>query len=146
MNRTEFEYLRDLPDKVIGADLRLTQRKETSPAWVADGIVIENVAEVQLRLNITYNPETGSKTFNVHVPGVGPICRLDVDGTSHKDQGRTHKHSLKTERCPARNLPWAVAMPALAGLPLLEVFRSFCEMANIRHEGSFEDPSEEIDE
>lgn len=35
------------------------------PALVAENILIENNSGVVLRLNIIYNPEVGSKTFNV---------------------------------------------------------------------------------
>ncbi|MBK9365681.1 MAG: hypothetical protein IPN01_05085 [Deltaproteobacteria bacterium] len=51
---------------------------------IAEGILIENPRRVELILSITLNPVVGSKTLNVHVPGVGPICRLDVDGAAHR--------------------------------------------------------------
>jgi hypothetical protein len=80
---------------------------------------------------------------NVHVPGIGPICRLDVDGPAHRPCGRSHKHSLQTEGCPDRNLPDGVIdRPDLAGKSLQEVFGQFCEMAQIRHTGTFEVPTE----
>jgi hypothetical protein len=77
----------------------------------------------------------------VHVPGVGPICRLDVDGVAHRPAGRSHKHSLRTERCPGENLPLAPKdRPDLSGLPLRELFVEFCRMARIEHRGAFEAP------
>jgi hypothetical protein len=141
VNRTEFEALRDVPDKVIRGDVRLSRRQATSPALVADDIAIENAHGVQLRLNITFNPEVGSKTFNVHVPGVGPICRLDVDGPAHRPAGRSHKHALRSGRCPDRNLPDDVSdRPDLSGKSVRELFDVFCQLGNIRCEGTFESP------
>lgn len=137
VNRTQFEAVRDVPGKVIRADIRFSRRQ----ALTVEGIVITNDAAVDLRLNITFNPEVGSKTFNVHVPGVGPICRLDVDGPAHRPAGRSHKHSLRTERCPDRNLPDGVVdKPELSGQSVRELFDFFCELAQIRHEGTFEAP------
>lgn len=143
VNRTEFEVLRDLPGKVIKVDIKLSNRQATRPALVAENIEIENGNEIDLRLNITYNPETGGKTFNVHVPGIGPICRLDVDGPAHRPAGRSHKHSLQAERDPDRNLPDGVMdRPDLAGQDLRAVFREFCRLAAITHHGSFFVPGE----
>lgn len=142
VNRADFEAIRDIPGKVIKGDIRLSAKKQTSPALVADGIVIENAAGAQLKLNISYNPQSGAKTFNVTVAGGGPICRLDVDGPAHRPAGRGHKHSLQTERCPDANLPDGVAdRPDLLGKPISELFEIFCEMAKIDHEGTFYPPS-----
>ncbi len=144
MNRAEFEAIRDVPDKRIVGDIRFSRPSALSPALAVQNVIIENSQGVELRLNITYNPEVGSKTFNVHVPGLGPICRLDVDGTNHRDAGRSHKHALQGERCPDRNLPDDVnGRPDLAGKGLRELFEVFCEMADITHEGDFAAPDEE---
>ncbi|OGQ86114.1 MAG: hypothetical protein A2289_27085 [Deltaproteobacteria bacterium RIFOXYA12_FULL_58_15] len=92
-------------------------------------------------MTIHYNPEIGSKGINVHVPGVSPICRIDVDGHRHGDAGRRHKHSLQTERCPDRNLPDGVIQrDDLAGCSVQEVFDAFCQAAQIRHDGTFDAP------
>jgi hypothetical protein len=110
---------------------------------VAEGIRIENAEGVELVLTISYNEVVGAKTLNVHVPGVGPICRLDVDGNAHRPAGRSHKHSLREERCPDRNLPDAIIdRPELAGSSLRAVFTDFCRMANITHLGHIEAPDE----
>jgi hypothetical protein len=146
VNRTEFETLRDIPGKIIRGDIRFSRRQATSPALVADGIVIENVGGVELRLNITVNPEVGSKTFNVHVPGMGPICRLDVDGPAHPPAGRSHKHALQSDRCPDRNLRDGVTdRPELSGKPIRALFDEFCKLGDISHEGSFETPVDSDD-
>lgn len=111
----------------------------------AENILIENSASADLRLSITYNPEVGSKTFNVHVhvQGLGPICRLDVDGTPHRPAGRSHKHSLKCNRCPDRDLPDGVVdRPDSSGKSIRELFAIFCEMGRISHQGELFAPDE----
>ncbi|WAS93277.1 hypothetical protein [Nannocystis punicea] len=139
MNRDEFEAIRDIPDKVIETNIKLSQRANTAPARVADGIVIQNSSGVALRLNISFNPESGAKTLNVCAAGVGPICRLDVDGPAHRPAGRSHKHSLQTPRCPGKNLPTGVQdRPELSGQTISELFLLFCKLAKIEHRGTFE--------
>jgi hypothetical protein len=141
VDRLDFEALRDLSDKTIKVDIRLAARRQTHPALVADNIEIENCTNTVLRMNISYNPETGSKTINVVAVGVGPICRLDVDGPAHRPCGRSHKHSLQQPRCPERSLPDGVVdRPDLAGKPIVELFAIFCEMAKISHTGTFHPP------
>lgn len=143
MNRSEFEAIRGLPEKRIRADIRFVKARATAPAVVADGIVVENTAGTELRMNLSFNPESGSKTINVYVPGLGPICRLDVDGPAHRPAGRSHKHALQTERCPDRNLPDAVAdRPELSGKAFRDVFKAFCDMARIEHDGTIDAPDE----
>jgi hypothetical protein len=142
MDRSDFERLRDLPGKVIRADIKFGQRKQ-APGFFADGIEVENSSGISLKLNVRFDPEIGSKTVNVVAMGVGPICRLDVDGPPHRPAGRSHKHSLQTLRCPERNLPDKVIdRPDLAGKTIKEIFEVFCEMAQITHEGTFTVPSE----
>lgn len=142
MDRSDFERLRDLPGKVIKADIKFSQRKQ-APGFFADGIDVENSLGISLKLNVRFDPEIGAKTVNVVAMGVGPICRLDVDGPPHRPAGRSHKHSLQTVRCPDRNLPDKVTdRPDLAGKTIKEIFEVFCEMAQIAHEGTFAVPSE----
>lgn len=144
MNRREFEALRDIPGKVIRGDIRFVARQAITPAVVAENIEILNDHQVELRLTIHVNPEIGSKTFNVHVPGKGPICRLDVDGTAHRPAGRSHEHSLQSERCPDRNLADGVDdRPELSGKSLTELFGVFCAMAKISHDGLLVPPKED---
>lgn len=143
MNRTQFEALRNLPDKIIRGDIRFVQRKATAPEVVAENLIIENAAKTDLRLSIRYNPQVGSKTFNVFMPGTGPICRLDVDGPAHRPAGRSHKHSLQGERCADRNLPDGVIDRAdLSGKSLRALFVVFCELGQISHDGQFIAPDE----
>ncbi|HWN68209.1 MAG TPA: hypothetical protein VNM90_11275 [Haliangium sp.] len=142
MNRNEFEALRNLHDKVIRGDIQFSRPNQTRPLSVAE-VAIENASGVDLRLSIRFNPEVGSKTFNVFIRGVGPICRLDVDGPAHGAAGRQHKHSLQTERCPERNLPDGVQpWPELAGRSVRECFTEFCRISNVSHIGNIFPPDE----
>ncbi len=123
MDRTTFEALRDLPGKTISADIRFVRRAVLAPVLVAEGIRIDNDGGVELMLSMSYNEVVGAKTINAYVPGVGPICRLDVDGNAHRPAGRSHKHSLQGERCPDRNLSDGVQDRAdLAGSSVRRVF------------------------
>lgn len=141
MNRLQFEAIRNVPGKHIRGDIRFAKRAATSPALVADGIVIESDGSIELRLSISFNPQVGSKTFNVHVPGVGPICRLDVDGPAHRPAGRSHNHSLQNDHCPDNNLPDGVVdNPTLAGKSVRDLFATFCAMAHIVHTGTLHTP------
>ena len=141
MNRASFEMLRDLPGKTIEGDIRFIARQAARPLLTTEELRITNSPGVDVRLNITHNPQIGSTTFNVHVPGLGPICRLDVDGQVHRPCGRTHKHSLQSEQCPDRNLPDGVIdRPDLSSRPVEVLFTAFCEMARITHDGVFYAP------
>ncbi|MGE3850565.1 MAG: hypothetical protein AB7K09_02385 [Planctomycetota bacterium] len=145
MNRTEFEALRDLPNKHVRADdIRFLRSEQHRPFFRAEGIVIENDMDVDARMTLTFNPETDSFTINVHVKEAGgAICRLDVNSTPHRPAGRTHKHSLQTERCPQRNIPDGVVdRPDLQALAPEEAFAEFCSMANITVVGEFRIPAE----
>jgi hypothetical protein len=144
VDRKDFEALRDIEGKQIEQDIRFAKRQAHLPALLAEQIRIENGEGVDLILTISYNPEVGSKTFNVHVPGRGPICRLDVDGPAHRPAGRSHKHALQDTRCPDRNLPDEVVdRPDLSGQGVRELFQEFCNMAKIEHTGVFEAPDED---
>jgi hypothetical protein len=145
MNRSEFEALRNLSDKVIRGDIVFSAGRKTAPLLIAEDIHIENSHGVDARLTIQYNPEVGSITFNVHVVGVGPICRLDVRGKPHRPAGRSHKHALKTERCPDRNLPDDVLdRPELLEKTTKELFEEFCALGHINHtDGAFRAPDED---
>jgi hypothetical protein len=137
MDGPEFRRLRDLPGKRIIGDIRLAPRSDISVAWEVKDILITNADGVDARLTIQLVTETGAKTLNVKVAGVGPICRLEVDSRPHRPAGRSHKHALYTPDCPRDNLKRHVADRSdLNGLPLKEVFDAFCRMAHITHEGA----------
>lgn len=144
MDRNAFEKLRDLPGKTLAGDVRFKANRNTAPLFTVEKLRIENSAGVDAFLNITWNPRRGSSHFNVSVAGIGPVCRLDVDGPPHRPAGGTHKHSLQTDACPDRSLPDGVVdRPDLAGKPLRELFDIFCKMAHIEFSGTFEAPPSE---
>lgn len=143
MDRNEFERLRDLSGKRIVGDIRLTQRSDISAAWEAKDIAIVNAEGVDARLTVQIVSETGAKTLNVKVTGVGPICRLEVDSRPHKPAGRSHKHALHTPECPRENLKRGVIDRGdLNGQSLNAVFDAFCRMAHIVHDGALIVPPE----
>lgn len=140
VDRAEFEALRDIPDKLIEEDIRFSKKKNLGPLQTAEDIRIANGLGYGLRLTIKYNAETGSKNFNVHISGIGPICRLDVDDQAHFPAGRSHKHSLQRPDCPDLNLPSVDDRFGESGRSIDVLFRRFCSMANIIHVGQFNLP------
>ena len=137
MDRAEFEALGDVPDKTIEEDIRFSRKKNLSPVITAEDIRIVNRLGYDLRLTIKYNPETGARNFNVHLSGVGPICRLDVDDQAHRPAGRSHKHSLQQPSCPLLNLPSVEDRPQESERSIEFLFSRFCTMAHIEHRGQF---------
>jgi hypothetical protein len=140
MTRGDFIQLRDLPDKRIREDILFLEGPDSRPNRVFSNVQIENSLGVDVRLNGTYKPGVPALSLNVTVRGVGPICRLEVNGTVHGPAGRTHKHDLRTERCPRRNLPHAEPREDLTELSPAEVWEVLCREANIVHLGRFVDP------
>jgi len=138
MDRIQFERIRDLPRKIIRGDIVLKSKKERSGVYIADDISIENSLGIEARLKIEWREETDAKCINVHVRGLGPICRLDVDSLRHKPCGRSHKHALKTPSCPENNLNIDVLdRKDLSGLDIEAVFKEFCDISHIEHSGTF---------
>lgn len=135
MTPQDFESLRSLPDKKIHGDIELRADPAHPTSYRADSVRVENAMGVDLRLNVTLKPDLPSVTFNFSVLGVGPICRLDINGTSHGDAGRTHKHEFEDEKDPQRNLPNARPRTDLEGASLEKAWDSLCEAAKIRHDG-----------
>ena len=142
MNRQEFELLRDLPDKRITADIRFVATRATDPSLTFSGVTLENTAGWIVRVNGTYKPDIPALTINFLIPDVGPICRVDINGPVHKPVGRTHKHSLRRDEDPRKNLPSADAVPEFEKLSPREAWEKLCGLAHIVHEGTFFDPSE----
>ncbi len=140
MTRQDFEKLRDLPNKEITSDIAFEKKKETTPNLVFDQVPLDNSLGVDIVLNGTYKPAIPSVTFNFVLRGVGPICRLCVNGTFHKNIGRTHKHELVRDDDPRLNLPIAIAQPDLDGKSMKEIWATLCRQANIIHTGKFIDP------
>jgi hypothetical protein len=138
MDRTQFEALRDAAGKYIEGDVRLVTMPRVPLMLAAEEIVVHNSLGVSAMLNVTFHPEVGGFKCNVHVRGLGPICRLEINGPEHRGVGRTHKHALRTERCPRQNLHRDVtARPDLHGVSMKAAWELFCGMAFIDHRGSF---------
>ncbi len=138
MDRNEFERIRDLNGKVIRGDIVLKPKKERMGVYSTEGVPIENSNGTEARLKIEWREETDAKCINVHIKGLGPICRLDVDSLRHKPCGRSHKHALKTPSCPENNLNRDVLdREDLSGLDIETVFKKFCDMSYIEHSGNF---------
>lgn len=142
MDRAQFEALRNLPGKKISADIQFTPSRETSPNLTFAKIKVDNSLGWDIELNGTYKPGVPSVTFNFVAIGVGPVCRIDVNGQEHKPAGRTHKHDLRQASDPKGNLPLAVPRLDLVDKSPVEIWRILCTQANINHTGSFLDPSD----
>lgn len=140
MNRQEFEQLRDLPGKRITADIVFSSHSKAGPNRVFEQVQVENSLELDVVLNGTYKPDIPSITFNFVIRGVGPICRIDVNGTIHGAAGRTHKHDLQRDSDPRTNLPDVVPRPDLVGKSPREVWEILCKQAGMIHTGNFVDP------
>lgn len=140
MNRAEFESLRDLPDKEVTADIVFTQKNASTLAF--QDVEIVNSLGLDLVLNGSYKPDIPAVKYNFCIKGVGPICRIEVNGTVHEGEGRTHKHDLQRESCPRKNLPFAKARRDLQDLTAKQVWNTICTSANIRHAGKFFEPGE----
>lgn len=146
MNRSEFEVLRDLAGKAIAGDIRFESKSQTRPSLTFEKAV-QNALGWDLVLNGAFNPLIPSVSFNFQVRGTGPICRLEVNGLSHKNPngvsvGRTHKHDLQEEQDSRKNLPVAQSRPELNLMTMNvgEIWAILCQQANIVHNGTFHEP------
>jgi hypothetical protein len=140
MNRNEFEQLRNLPGKRITGDIVFTAPRDGKPNLVFDQVVVANDLQWDVLLNGTYKPGIPAVSFNFVIRGLGPVCRIEVNGPIHGDAGRTHKHDLRSADDPRLNLPNAVARTDLEGRSAREVWEMLYQQANIIHEGTFHDP------
>jgi hypothetical protein len=142
MNRAEFEALRDLRDKVISADIVFLPDSHHQDSLVFDRVEVANAKGYKLLLNGTYVPGVPSVKFNFVVFPIGPICRIEVNGVTHRPVGRTHKHSLRTPQCPENGLPFANAITDLdiSTMTVAQIWESICRTAGIVHTGRFQDP------
>jgi hypothetical protein len=140
VNRQEFEHLRDLPGKRVTANIVWTTPRDAKPNRVFELVALENELGCDVVVNGTYKPDIPAVTYNFVLRGVGPICRVDVNGTIHGNAGRTHKHDLRQEADPQKNLPVAVDRKDLDGKTPRQVWEDLCTRANIQHTGNFQDP------
>lgn len=141
MTHAEFEALRKLPGKTISDDIRFVPpRKDATPEFE---VGVSNSLGINVRLVGRYNPDIPSLAFNFHLGASRTaICRLDINGSAHKDVGRTHKHELRNETDMRRNLPFALSRRDYEGMTPGEVWNKLCREAGIVHTGTFVDPEE----
>lgn len=140
MDHEEFKQLRDLPGKRISEDIVWSQPTDMKPNYVFERVNVENDLGWRVLVNGTFKPGIPSVTYNFQVVGVGPICRVTVNGVFHRGAGRTHKNDLRKESDPRNNLPTAVARTDLEDQSPAEVWRDLCNRAKITHDGTFLDP------
>jgi hypothetical protein len=141
MTKDEFDELRRMSGKEISVDILFVKTKHLPEEVVIfDRAPVENSMDYEIFLNGHYNRKTGSLTFNFTLQGVGPICRVDVNGAIHGDQGRTHKHELTSEQDPNAGLPIARARSDFEGKTAREVWELICKLAKIENTGTFFDP------
>jgi len=124
----------------MNEEIRFSAQPGMGPNLVFEQVKVENTLGYEVHLNGTFKPQIPSVTYNFVLKGVGPICRIDVNGTIHKEAGRTHKHDLRRESDPRNNLPTAVARPDLEGRSAREIWTILCEQANITHNAEFHNP------
>lgn len=140
MTKQEFEILRNLPNKTIESDIIWQEEKGMGPNLIFKGIEVINSIGILILVNGTYKPRLPSVTFNFVVNPIGPICRIDVNGSPHKDAGRTHKHELQEPDDSKKNLPYAITRLDLNDKTPYQVWRILCKQANIIHKGKFVEP------
>lgn len=146
MTRQEFEALRTLPGKEIVGDIVFASPKkgpgshEFNPTFEAE---VQNTLDYSLKVIGRFIPGIPSTTFCFHLGGSRTaICRVDINGTEHRDCGRTHKHEMRNEGEMRNNLPFAIARADYAGLAPGAAWAKVCKEANVKHTGKFVDPSE----
>jgi hypothetical protein len=140
MTKLEFQQLRDIPGKIIADDITFQSTAETAPNLIFERIQVSNDLGWEVLLNGAFKPGIPSVTFNFVIRGLGPVCRVCVNGSIHKNAGRTHKHSLENENDPRLNLPGAVPRPDLDGKTSKEIWQILCHQSNIQHTGIFNEP------
>lgn len=141
MDRNEFEAIRNTRGKIIEVDVKFVQADKIGNVFKAKDIELKNNLGKRITLDGTYDKRMPKLIFNFSVDGVGPVCRLCVNGTEHLNSGRTHQHELMNEQDPINNLPAAIPYPKLENADPKAIWRWLCQAANITHTGVFHDPS-----
>jgi hypothetical protein len=137
MLRFEFEEIRDLPGKRIEGDLVFASKKGSRPSYVVEDVPVANSLGIDLIFSGLYNPVTKKLTLNFHIKGVGPICRVCINGRLHEKVGRTHKHDLIGQQDPDNNIPNVVIRKDLLGKTISQVWSTLCSQSQITHNGGF---------
>lgn len=141
MDRYDFLQLIKDKDKEIAVDIEFV-RVRNMPDYVLmfDNADVINSCGYDIVLNGSFNRKTRALKFNFVLRGIGPICRVEVNGCIHGTVGRTHKHDVRDKSDPRKDLPFAYARPDLENLGPREVWEDLCHKANILHRGKFVDP------
>jgi hypothetical protein len=71
MNRTEFEQLRDLPDKRIAGNITFSLKNGSRPIHVIEPLAVQNSLGIDLVLQGSYNPEIKKLTLRSWCGGPG---------------------------------------------------------------------------
>ena len=133
--------MRDYPGKIIHANIEFRTEAKAAPNLIFDQVAVENGLGYDLVLNGSFRPSVPSVTFNFVIKGQGPICRLDINGTLHREEGRNHKHELQNSEDSSCNLPHAINRDDWAGHQTVrEIWDVLCREANITHIGEFIEP------
>jgi len=144
VDRREFQQLRNALDKEIDVDIEFVKDKNLDQNVVVfEGASLRNSFGFEIVVNGWYNHKTRHTKYNFVLQGVGPICRVEVNGPVHGDAGRTHKHELQTESDPRRDLPNAIPRLDLVDCGPRELWEDLCKRAHIDHTGRFVDPTGE---
>jgi hypothetical protein len=144
MNRNQFLELRNLPGKTIASDIEFIPHKFSTSSLIFEQVEVSNSLGYELILNGSFVPAIPAIKFNFSIKSAGgSICRIEINGKLHREAGRTHKHDLRTENCPRKNLPFADARSDLdlSKQSASEIWAIICKEANIIHTGVFKDPS-----
>lgn len=101
MNKDSFTQLQKSTNKSIKGDIRLKPKMSGADMVYSEDIELLNDCNQSIILNIRHHRKTEMSSFNFRLKGqIGSaICRLEVNGASHKGAGRTHKHELRSPAC-----------------------------------------------
>ncbi|WPU66271.1 hypothetical protein [Peredibacter starrii] len=142
MEQSEFQSLLKVK-KTIRSDIKFVEDKNNPSSLIFEDVIVENDLGWEVYLNGTFKPELNTVVFNFVIQNIGPVCRVCVRGSIHKDAGRTHKHEYQSILDSRRNLRSAHSRKDLDQLRAREVFNILCEQANIELVGNFIDPEAE---
>lgn len=143
MTREDFQSLLALQGKRIVGDLEFLHDPNKAPVRPLRSLAVQGTGQWTVKLDGWYNPTHSSLslTFSCAQAEGQAICRVDVRGVEHDQGGRTHKHELRYESCPRKRLPTRIERPDFETMSFSEIWSSLCRMANVEHQGMFNDPS-----
>lgn len=134
MTPDEFVQLGTMDDKTISAHTEFVRKKPLVQDFLCfDRTGADKAFGLEVLLNGSHDRRTGETTFNFVMQGVGPVCRVDVNGNEQGNAGSTHKRELQKESCPRQNLRYAEARPDFADKTPREIWERLCRQAKIEH-------------